>query len=373
MYLHNHIELIQPTTMFTRSKGMAPILYPEEREPLGSIAPVTPFTKPHVDPSCAVRITLSCIMQLYNAVGYTPRAMKKNAIGITGFLGQNANKQDLSGFYRDQLPAAVNSTFKSISVYGIAFSRVVYLVCAHMIAGGINNQSLAAAGEEANLDTQFAFGISHPTPGTFWSTPGLPPWLQDEHTAAGKLFHSVNYVRANIISLQRHERALPRCACKSILWQTSLTSCIVARFHSPVRPYTANDIDLVRRRRTNGLVGRRLVSWSAHISRSAIHICEPRLQTFRRTRWVNSPPDNLPGLTQELGVRGVSVLFASGDGGVGDGNADPATQQCRTNDKKRTRRYFSLHPPNQPLNAISTSDFSRHFPRTYPASMNAQT
>jgi tripeptidyl-peptidase-1 len=129
MYLHNHIELIQPTTMFTRSKGMAPILYPEEREPLGSIAPVTPFTKPHVDPSCAARITLSCIMQLYNAVGYTPRAMKKNAIGITGFLGQNANKQDLSGFYRDQLPAAVNSTFKSISVYGIAFfaCRISYL------------------------------------------------------------------------------------------------------------------------------------------------------------------------------------------------------------------------------------------------------
>ncbi|KAJ7797595.1 peptidase S8/S53 domain-containing protein [Mycena olivaceomarginata] len=42
----------------------------------------------------------------------------------------------------------------------------------------------------------------------------------------------------------------------------------------------------------------------------------------------------LGGLTQELGVQGVLVLFTSGDGGVGDGNVDTATQQCCTNDKK---------------------------------------
>ncbi|KAJ7733884.1 peptidase S8/S53 domain-containing protein, partial [Mycena olivaceomarginata] len=36
----------------------------------------------------------------------------------------------------------------------------------------------------------------------------------------------------------------------------------------------------------------------------------------------------------ELGVQGVLVLFTSGDGGVGDGNVDTATQQCCTNDKK---------------------------------------
>lgn len=117
-YLHEHIELIQPTTMFTRSKGMAPILYPEEHEPLGSVEPVTPSTKPHVDPSCATSITLSCIMQLYNAVGYKPRATKKNTIGITGFLDQYANLQDLTAFYREQLPAAINSTFQLVTING---------------------------------------------------------------------------------------------------------------------------------------------------------------------------------------------------------------------------------------------------------------
>jgi len=32
------------------------------------------------------------------------------------------------------------------------------------MTGGLNNQSLAAAGSEANLDTQFGFGISYPIP-----------------------------------------------------------------------------------------------------------------------------------------------------------------------------------------------------------------
>lgn len=37
------------------------------------------------------------------------------------------------------------------------------------LQGGQNNQSLDEAGDEANLDTQFAFGISHPI-----SVSGIP-------------------------------------------------------------------------------------------------------------------------------------------------------------------------------------------------------
>ena len=32
---------------------------------------------------------------------------------------------------------------------------------------------------EANLDTQFAFGLTFPTPGTFYSTAGRPPFIPD--------------------------------------------------------------------------------------------------------------------------------------------------------------------------------------------------
>lgn len=45
--------------------------------------------------------------------------------------------------------------------------------------GGLNNQTLAEAGAEANLDVQFAFGVSFPTPGTFYTTAGSPPFIPD--------------------------------------------------------------------------------------------------------------------------------------------------------------------------------------------------
>ena len=51
-----------------------------------------------------------------------------------------------------------------------------------MYSGGMNNQTYAAAGVEANLDTQFAYGLTHPTPATFYSTGGSPPYIPDAVT-----------------------------------------------------------------------------------------------------------------------------------------------------------------------------------------------
>ncbi|KAJ6561529.1 tripeptidyl peptidase A [Mycena vulgaris] len=260
-YLHSHIELVQPTTMFARGKGMSPILYPEDNDPVKS---VTPLDKSHIDPSCTTSITLSCIMRLYNAAGYKPRATKKNAIGITGFLEQYANQRDLTSFYRQQLPAAANSTFKFVSVYG-----------------GKNNQTLAVAGEEANLDTQFGFGIAYPTPGTFWSTSGSPPFLADAHTLVDTNEPYLDWL--DYILTSKH---IP---------QTISTSY---GDDEQTVPFTY-----------------------------ASRVCK---------RFA------------ELGCRGVSLLFASGDSGVGDGNSNPATQQCRTNDGKNTRRFIPSFPSSCP-------------------------
>lgn len=67
---------------------------------------------------------------------------------------------------------------------------------------GLNNQTLSQAGAEADLDVQFAFGLTYPTPGTyvhlmtfdnlenplfpprqrFWTTGGSPPFNPDEIT-----------------------------------------------------------------------------------------------------------------------------------------------------------------------------------------------
>lgn len=79
-----------------------------------------------VDASCAQTVTVDCIKQLYNAVGYTPSANIGNKIAVTGYLGFNANEQDLQLFYKDQVPAAVNSTFTIVSVNG---KMIVFAGC----------------------------------------------------------------------------------------------------------------------------------------------------------------------------------------------------------------------------------------------------
>lgn len=52
------------------------------------------------------------------------------------------------------------------------------------MSGGVNDQTLTNAGAEADLDTQYGFGMSFPTPGTFYSTGGSPPFVADERTTA---------------------------------------------------------------------------------------------------------------------------------------------------------------------------------------------
>ncbi|KAF5359013.1 hypothetical protein D9758_004874 [Tetrapyrgos nigripes] len=166
-HLHEHVDLIQPTTMFARWKGMkSTIYYPDnkvEEKTLGHTASKG-SANAQVDPSCNTTITIDCLKQLYN-IDYTPQVPKKNSIGITGYLEEFANIEDLQSFYAEQLPEAVGTSFKFVSVNG-----------------GINDQNLSAAGIEANLDVQFAYGLSFPTPGTFWSTAGRPPFKPDLST-----------------------------------------------------------------------------------------------------------------------------------------------------------------------------------------------
>jgi tripeptidyl-peptidase-1 len=82
-----------------------------------------PVTGVTVDASCNTTITVTCLKELYNAVGYTASSKVGNSIAITGYLEENANRADLQTFFEDQVPAAaaVNSTFNFISVAGILF------------------------------------------------------------------------------------------------------------------------------------------------------------------------------------------------------------------------------------------------------------
>ena len=127
--------------MFSRTKSLKTFFHFSEMDKnaasVASDAP--PINVPsasggHVDASCNQIITITCLQQLYNAVGFTPSAKNGNQIGITGYLEQFANIQDLQSFFADQRPDALNSSFTTV-----------------LVNGGQNNQTLNQAGAEANL------------------------------------------------------------------------------------------------------------------------------------------------------------------------------------------------------------------------------
>ena len=73
-----------------------------------------------VDASCNTTITPTCLKQLYNAVGFTPSASNGNQIAVTGYLEQFANFADLQSFFKEEVPAAVGSSFKVVSIHGMS-------------------------------------------------------------------------------------------------------------------------------------------------------------------------------------------------------------------------------------------------------------
>ncbi|KAF8165607.1 Pro-kumamolisin, activation domain-containing protein [Crassisporium funariophilum] len=265
--LHDHIDVIQPTTMFSRFKEQkSSIFRPSNLAPVPATSSTSlkisnAETGVTVDASCNQVITVSCLQQLYNAVGYAPSAKSKNSIGITGYLEQFANLQDLQSFFVDQVPAAINSTFKLISVNG-----------------GRNNQT-AAAGNEANLDSSqmlcsIVMASSLCGKAIFYTTAGSPSFNPDIGTP--------------------NDTNEP---------YTEWLNFILSQARPPLAISTSYGDD------------------------------EQTVPKSLACRGFAS-----------LGVRGVSLMFSSGDGGVGDGDSDPGTQKCFTNDGRNATRFIPRFP-----------------------------
>ncbi|KAH9983545.1 tripeptidyl peptidase A [Russula compacta] len=266
-HLDQHVELIQPTTAFHRARGQRTTFHFSPTSDVSSFSAETKIaisgSEVTVNASCNTTITVSCLKQLYDTVNYIPQAADKNAIALTGYLEEFANLADLQRFYEEQVPAAVNTSFNVV-----------------LVDGGLNNQS--QAGAEANLDVQFALGISFPTPGTFYSTSGRPPFISDEDITV-----NTNEPYTAWLDFILAQKEVP---------QTISTSYGDEEQTVPV--------DFARR------------------------VCA--------------------GFAQ-LGARGTSLLFSSGDTGVGDGNPNPATQTCLTNDGKNRTRFIPSFPASCPF------------------------
>ena len=219
-------------------------------------------------------------------------------IGVCGYLKQYAKYSDYEEFTNTYAPYAADQNF----TYAL-------------VNGGLATQGITVDNSvEANLDVQYAYPLSYPTPGTYYSTGGLGELVPDLDQPTQSDNQNEPYLDFLLYLLSLPDDQLPN----------TLTTSYGENEQSVPKPY-------------------------------ANRTCS---------------------LFAQLGARGVSVLFSSGDTGPGSA--------CKTNDGKNTTRFLPIFPAAcpfvtsvggtvhvQPEQAIgfSSGGFSDLFPR--PAYQNA--
>ncbi|KAI0646520.1 family S53 protease [Trametes meyenii] len=148
--LKEHLDFVHPTTVFAQPfTGKVFNFVPHSAD---KPKPLFNLTSDAVPASCVNTITPSCLQALYG-IPAALATQKSNTLGVSGFIEQFANQQDLKTFitnFRPDLAAGTTFTTQTLD-------------------GGQNPQQLADAGIEANLDTQYTVGIASGVPTVFIS------------------------------------------------------------------------------------------------------------------------------------------------------------------------------------------------------------
>ncbi|KAF8592730.1 subtilisin-like protein [Ramaria rubella] len=289
-HLHQHIDLVHPTTMFRSIQPHATTFRLSNKAPGKAAVISIPSDSPTaVDPSCNTTITPTCLLQLYNATQYKVQSAKKgNKIAISSYLGQFANIADLQQFFKMLRPEAVGSSFNVVS-----------------INGGENNQTGTEAGDEANLDTQYAFSLTFPTPATVFTTGGSPPFIPDDNTPTNTNEPYLDWID---FVLDQPIEVIPQTSAY-ILLSTSYGDDEQTVPESFAKTVCNKFAQLGRYR---DILLEYLLNWSS-------------------------------------GARGVTLTFSSGDNGVGDGDPNPATSDCLTNDGTNQTKFIPAFPASCPF------------------------
>ncbi|PPJ52550.1 hypothetical protein CBER1_11062 [Cercospora berteroae] len=274
-YLHEHIDLVQPTNAFFRaqSRNIGVVLSDASSRTNEGKALLTPpplFNGSNVSLGIVCNasfVTPDCKRRLYGTYDYVPQVPGKNRIGQPNFLNQTSYRKDiekgLKQFRPEAAPAAY--TFKSTSIAGGVDAQGPYT----------HEQVLNHGNVEAILDSTNIISIAWPTPLEVWNTGGSVPFVPDERTPT-------NTNEPYLVWLDY------------ILSQDSLPQVISTSY--------SDDEQTVPRS-------------------YATRVCT---------------------MFAQLGARGVSMLFSSGDNGVGpDGN-------CTTNDGKNTSQFLPSFPTSCP-------------------------
>ncbi|KAJ6630336.1 subtilisin-like protein [Mycena sp. CBHHK59/15] len=155
--LKTHINLVSPTTSFSRPLRAGPVIsFPNKVVTSKRATPAAScngqrlvfLCLPSVQPSYfEATITPSCLQALYN-IPTTPATNKANGIGVAGF-----DKADLTQFLKALRPDMSSTTSFALT----------------SVDGGTNSQTLSQAGVEADLDIQYTVGLATDVSITFVS------------------------------------------------------------------------------------------------------------------------------------------------------------------------------------------------------------
>lgn len=175
-HLHEHIEVVQPTTAFFRpGKQSSDLIKPSEDDSWHSVSWVKehwhpgPSHLPYSDPRANVSgicnasfVTLECLRTLYGTIDYVPQVPEQNSIAITDFLTETVNRSDLHLYLESFRPEA---------------ARYAYEFPIIRINNGTDIQYNRTDGNgvEGDLDGDLVVGISYPTNFTAYNTGGEPP------------------------------------------------------------------------------------------------------------------------------------------------------------------------------------------------------
>ncbi|KAJ7731324.1 family S53 protease-like protein [Mycena maculata] len=148
--LVGHVDVVHPSTEFTqpnvRLLPAASTIQLDKR--------ATPAASCNSDLPSGV-VTPACLQALYG-IPTTPATQKKNALLVTAYEDQFAQKADLKEFLKLLRPDIPDTeTFTLLTT-----------------DGGINTQNASEAGVEADLDTQYTTGIATEVPIQFLSVGG---------------------------------------------------------------------------------------------------------------------------------------------------------------------------------------------------------
>ncbi|KAI0329229.1 family S53 protease [Cubamyces sp. BRFM 1775] len=148
--LQGKLDFVHPTTVFAQPFSGRVFNFVPSRatKPAGAVN----LTSDAVPASCAQVVTPACLQALYG-IPTTPATVKTNTLGVSGFIEQFANQQDLRTFLGALRPDLPPTTVFSLQT----------------LDGGSNPQQVGEAGIEADLDTQYTIGIASGVPTVFIS------------------------------------------------------------------------------------------------------------------------------------------------------------------------------------------------------------